>query len=251
MRAFIIFLAYFLSASPSFGQKNKQPRAVGDQLSQQEYAAIEDGIDKAMRYPFKPVMIKKHDINGDGHADIVATIAPGLTTFVFLALPGRNKSYEMHHGTMRLRNDDAKFGSIEFLPSQTPPHVDVMIRTPSDCGVATLHRDPRLPPNQRLAFEMFDCRLTTRDYFLKRAECPSRGGTWGPDGIRQYGRCTRPTSDGGKPCTDGSECEAKCLYSGPAIPDGTMVSGTCADTNRGFGCFVTILKGKPMKMCVD
>ncbi|MFA6098731.1 MAG: hypothetical protein WCV50_03070 [Patescibacteria group bacterium] len=70
--------------------------------------------------------------------------------------------------------------------------------------------------------------------------CLSRGGKWGPIGMGQTKRCNLPTADGGKTCTDGSQCGAGICKLG-AIDDSQLnknipLSGTCPAWSINVGC---------------
>jgi hypothetical protein len=85
-----------------------------------------------------------------------------------------------------------------------------------------------------------------------QAKCKARGGTWGRDGILQYLGCVVPTKDGGKTCSDMSDCQVGCVYVGPyPIPAGS-VTGQCAQTDNPFGCRSNVVKGKVRgRLCLD
>lgn len=71
--------------------------------------------------------------------------------------------------------------------------------------------------------------------------CDQAGGQWFKDGLAaQYG-CYFATSDPGKTCQDGSECEGECR------------DYKCSKfLNNPFGCYSVIEKGKVTQaICVD
>jgi hypothetical protein len=66
----------------------------------------------------------------------------------------------------------------------------------------------------------------------ERAACVSDGGRWEKRGLSQLFRCIRESKDGGKVCTDRSECEFECLYDGPPPrTSGPEISGRCSSDN--------------------
>ncbi|MEZ0470721.1 hypothetical protein [Luteimonas salinilitoris] len=82
------------------------------------------------------------------------------------------------------------------------------------------------------------------------AECLQRGGQWTQLGRAPVKQCLLRTTDAGKACTDGAQCEGLCLAS-EGSEDGATVSGTCsADTNR-FGCQQRMTDGAAVTLCVD
>ncbi len=48
--------------------------------------------------------------------------------------------------------------------------------------------------------------------------------------------CVRPYQDGGKRCTDGSECEGDCIQEEPWVSAGTKTTGVCEVTDEPCGC---------------
>jgi hypothetical protein len=92
----------------------------------------------------------------------------------------------------------------------------------------------------------------------ERTKCLAEGGEWLPEGLAGIERCVRHSRDGGKPCSDGSECEFnRCLFGGMGLPDEAdlardHVTGECARTDSPFGCFALIEKGRVgPALCVD
>jgi len=103
------------------------------------------------------------------------------------------------------------------------------------------------------------------------AECKSAcNGTWGRHGLSPKDSCNCRTSDGGKRCRDGNECEGQCVADetpeldvkekGP--PALGYVVGRCSDSKQVFGCRRFIRDGAasgpprdlsklPPKLCID
>jgi hypothetical protein len=103
------------------------------------------------------------------------------------------------------------------------------------------------------------------------AECKSTcNGTWGRHGLSQKESCNCRTSDAGKRCRDGNECEGQCVADenpeldvkekGP--PALGYLVGRCSETKMVFGCRRFIRDGAasgpprdvsklPPKLCVD
>lgn len=86
--------------------------------------------------------------------------------------------------------------------------------------------------------------------------CEKRGGQWRLVGKAGNNICVLPYSDGGKECTDSSQCLAGCYYhppEGQTFPQPkTVVKGTCRKDSNPFGCFVEVKDGKTMPgLCAD
>ena len=111
-------------------------------------------------------------------------------------------------------------------------------RTDMD-GRSTLHLVPEL-------LELIDN--------APRQACTQRGGQFEPVCMRGTFQCIMPYSDGGKPCTDSSQCEADCILYGmyrkeaPSQP----VIGECRSTNYPCGCFAIVKDGQlALDVCID
>ncbi|MBX7495462.1 hypothetical protein K3172_06280 [Qipengyuania sp. 6B39] len=87
----------------------------------------------------------------------------------------------------------------------------------------------------------------------EKASCLAKGGTVERRGMIQAETCVTPYADAGKTCTDGDECEGKCLaYGRVGSPPGEQVEGICERDDRTFGCFGIVEDGKvEAGLCVD
>lgn len=84
----------------------------------------------------------------------------------------------------------------------------------------------------------------------KRAECEASGGTVMRRGMANMETCVHSYADGGKACTDSSQCEGKCV--GAPGPETQQTAGSCQKDDQLFGCYSEILGGKPAyAICVD
>ena len=83
-----------------------------------------------------------------------------------------------------------------------------------------------------------------------RLECAAQGGKVERILIGAEG-CVRPTTDGGKSCTDNSQCQGACIAPFAAQP-GTAVAGTCATEIGRMGCLNVVTQGKASgEACFD
>ncbi|WP_156841360.1 hypothetical protein [Novosphingobium aquimarinum] len=84
----------------------------------------------------------------------------------------------------------------------------------------------------------------------KRAQCEASGGTVEARGMAGMEACLHTYADGGKACTDSSQCEGKCV--GQPGPETQQTAGSCQKDDKLFGCYSEILGGKPAyAICVD
>lgn len=84
-----------------------------------------------------------------------------------------------------------------------------------------------------------------------QVDCEEAGGTWGMFGAFAIEKCRIATSDGGKECSDSSECQSSCIVTDwPEIyqmkwsqGESVAMTGTCNDSNLLVGCFAFVEEG--------
>lgn len=78
-----------------------------------------------------------------------------------------------------------------------------------------------------------------------QAACAACRGLWGRWGMSQFEGCNCRTSDAGRVCEDGADCEAGCVLTGSrAVSRGMFVAvGRCAERRMNFGCRTLIEVG--------
>lgn len=104
----------------------------------------------------------------------------------------------------------------------------------------------------------------------KVQDCQNQGGRWEVLGFSGPG-CNLPTEDGGKTCSDWSDCESLCLADDDTLynedetgflqPDHEIIeqrnaendqlSGICSAWQSNFGCHVVLENGKYVVICID
>jgi hypothetical protein len=80
--------------------------------------------------------------------------------------------------------------------------------------------------------------------------CDACHGLWDIHGIGDVETCICPTSDAGKSCMDGEQCEGACIVTDDEFqvvepgtsPKGYYV-GKCADYDTTFGCYRIVPRG--------
>jgi len=76
-------------------------------------------------------------------------------------------------------------------------------------------------------------------------KCREEGGSWEIGRMGEMFYCFKTAVDGGKLCSDNSECEFGCFYSGPLPVTENEIVGTCSTSNRSSGnCYVVVRHGK-------
>lgn len=71
--------------------------------------------------------------------------------------------------------------------------------------------------------------------------CVKCEGTWGRYGVNKYEGCNCKTTDAGKTCYDGDECQGYCLFR--RYDSEAREEGECSETQRVQGCVGIIYKG--------
>ncbi|EDL48119.1 hypothetical protein [Erythrobacter sp. SD-21] len=86
-----------------------------------------------------------------------------------------------------------------------------------------------------------------------RRACEGQGGTVERRGMAQTELCVTPYADAGKACTDGDQCDGRCIAEGQVgAPHGEPVTGICQRDDRLFGCFGIVEDGAiEAGLCVD
>lgn len=74
--------------------------------------------------------------------------------------------------------------------------------------------------------------------------CASAGGLWTRGGMAHTLSCILPAKDGGKSCTDRSQCQYGCNYWGQPVGPDVPVAGVCEFSNRPLGCYAPVVDGK-------
>ncbi|MBX7540233.1 hypothetical protein [Qipengyuania sphaerica] len=83
--------------------------------------------------------------------------------------------------------------------------------------------------------------------------CYEKGGFVDRRGMIGAEVCVMPYADGGKACTDGDECEGRCIAEGRVgTPPGETITGICQRDDHLFGCFGIVEDGRiEAGLCVD
>lgn len=83
-------------------------------------------------------------------------------------------------------------------------------------------------------------------------QCLAKGGSWQQEGKLQSWQCVIKYADGGKTCSQSSECKGSCIVH-DYPKDNEPFTGVCADSDSPFGCrgiIEDVQKGGGI-LCVD
>ena len=92
-----------------------------------------------------------------------------------------------------------------------------------------------------------------------QASCEAIGGEWGTWGLAPKEQCNIPTGDGGKACTNSSQCKSLCLAEltpeefNEAFREGKTFQkgGACAQWTIVVGCVPVVQDGFVQILCID
>ena len=87
---------------------------------------------------------------------------------------------------------------------------------------------------------------------IDQEQCRAEAGTIRGVGMFGTPACVKPYADGGRPCSDGSECTGLCKAPESSIV-GSRSTGTCQkDTHDFYGCYDKIETGTVVAgVCFD
>ncbi len=84
------------------------------------------------------------------------------------------------------------------------------------------------------------------------ASCRTAGGDWRPICRMQKPACVITYKDGGKSCSDGSQCQGDCVAEITIAAAVTPATGKCSTSSDPCGCKTLITDGKTAAtLCVD
>jgi hypothetical protein len=219
---------------------------VGDPLTGSEKALIVKHIGTPTTAI--TVAVRKADLDGDHKVDIVALVGGQYLT-VFLK---RGASFESHPLGLRTHIVTSKL-QLDVVPGLHGRN-EILAKVSDVCFVAYMSEASRRASGTPFAYERFECKDSHAypRFVVARNQCLSEGGNWGPQGMSHHGLCVRTMADGGKSCTEAADCQGKCIYNGPHVPQGTPVPGKCSVSDLGFGCFNLVRDGKyAARLCAD
>ena len=137
------------------------------------------------------------------------------------------------------RSQVLEFSPAPIVPPQTVWREGIPWASPADLEIEVFYR----PPGQQGGEVSSRGRvhLTHKALAAAQAQCAKCQGTWGRFGVNKVAGCNCKTSDAGKECMDGEECEGYCMF---VRYDTTgREHGLCSETTKLTGCHNIIYKG--------
>ena len=93
--------------------------------------------------------------------------------------------------------------------------------------------------------------------YAEQNSCVQRGGKYEQVGMFASWACVIPYPDGGRICSDDSQCKGGCIFEfgggGSEPKKGDRTSGVCQRTDEQFGCFAHVKNGRLVDdgLCAD
>ena len=146
----------------------------------------------------------------------------------------RMEMYEKGRRSLELEFDPAPIvpnGSVwkEAIPWTSPGELEVVIyfRAPGSTSEQSVRSAIHIA-NKALA--------------QAKEACEKCSGVWGRYGVNHNQGCNCKTTDAGKECHDGDECQGLCLFR--RYDNEAREEGVCSETQRMSGCHAVVMKGQ-------
>lgn len=131
---------------------------------------------------------------------------------------------------------------VEFSPAAIAPHNKVWREhlpwtTPGELAVEVYYKAPGQDQEHSVRGTVT---LTNRQLALAKQACVQCNGTWGTFGYVRKEQCNCKTTDAGKQCFDGNDCQGYCLFQ--RYDSDGREEGQCSDQQHIVGCYGIIFK---------
>ena len=210
-------------------------------------------ICKKANFPLNDCYVGKIDILGDQRPEYVVMSDDFVAVFSTTGKDIRHDKLDAVAGLLLREKKRCQEPACavtikaQRIPSFAPNVYDLVIQTPRGCGVISQQEyGENHKPNGKqtwASIELMDCNQSIQQFIMKRASCRAVGSTWWIRDSSGQGSCDWPTEDGGKPCTDNTQCQEACLLlSRQASPKGD-ISGECSRSTY-VGCRPQIVGGR-------
>jgi len=143
---------------------------------------------------------------------------------------------ELYDGSRRVQ-------VLEFSPAPIAPpgkiwREGIPWREPAELVAEVYYHPPGQTGEQSVRGPI---RIVNKALSAAKSACEKCQGVWGRYGVNKIEGCNCKTSDAGKVCIDGDDCQGYCLfqrYNGEGREE-----GLCSDTQRLSGCYPIIFHG--------
>ncbi len=144
---------------------------------------------------------------------------------------------------VEIYEDSRRIQVLEFSPAPIAPpnkiwREGIPWNTPASLIAEVFYHPPGQTGEQSVRGPV---RIVNKPLAAAKEACQNCQGVWGTWGVNKLEGCNCKTTDAGKMCIDGDECQGYCLfrrYNGEGREE-----GMCSDTQRLVGCYPIIFKG--------
>jgi len=85
-------------------------------------------------------------------------------------------------------------------------------------------------------------KIANKGLATAKAACEKCNGVWGRYGVNRNQGCNCKTTDAGKVCNDGDDCQGLCLFR--RYDNEAREEGVCSEQQRMTGCIPIVMKGQ-------
>ncbi|MBL9042785.1 MAG: hypothetical protein JNM83_14345 [Myxococcales bacterium] len=133
---------------------------------------------------------------------------------------------------------------LEFDPAPIVPNGGswkeaIPWTTPGDLEAVVFFRAPGSTSEQSVRGTV---KIANKGLAAAKAACEKCSGVWGRYGVNRQQGCNCKTTDAGKVCIDGDDCEGLCLFR--RYDDQAREEGVCSEQQRMTGCISIVMKGQ-------
>lgn len=111
--------------------------------------------------------------------------------------------------------------------------------TPGELEAVVYFRPPGATGEQSVRGSI---KIANKGLSAAKEACEKCSGVWGRYGVNRYQGCNCKTTDAGKVCNDGDDCQGLCLFR--RYDDQAREEGVCSEQQRMTGCVPVVMKGQ-------
>lgn len=137
------------------------------------------------------------------------------------------------------RSLELEFDPAPIVPNGSSWKEFIPWTTPGDLEAVVYYRSPGSTGEQSVRSKII---VANKVLSAAKAACDKCNGVWGRYGVNHYQGCNCKTTDAGKVCRDGDECQGLCLFR--RYDEEAREEGVCSDQQRMTGCIAVVMKGQ-------
>lgn len=143
---------------------------------------------------------------------------------------------ELYEGPRRIQV--LEFKPAPIAPPNTVWRESIPWNTPAELSVEVFYHPPGQDSEQSVRGPL---RIVNKALMAAKEACQKCQGVWGRFGVNKLEACNCKTSDAGKTCSDGDDCQGYCLFQ--RYDSDGREEGLCSETQRLVGCYGIIFHG--------